>query len=350
MPSFNIPNVLINGIAACVPKNIETVRSLNSDVFDNVKFTAVTGVKERRIADSKTCTSDLCVAAADEVIKKLNWDKSEISAIVFVTQTPDYSIPSTSPIIQHRLGLSTNCFSIDISLGCSGYVVGMTVLANLISTGSIKKGLLLVGDTISKVSSKEDYSVYPIFGDAGTATAFSYDTSAPVMSFDLFSDGEGYKSIIIEDSGFRNQPMSHSFEVTEIAPNIKRAANHLVLEGMDVFSFGISKAPHVIKSIIQNNNIATDTINYYVFHQANKMMNDKIKKSLKLPDAKVPYSIENFGNTSSASIPLTIVDKLREEVENKELKMLLCGFGVGLSWGAAAVNFNKIVCPPIVEI
>src|ERR1041385_6725644 len=179
MAFFTIPNVRLEGIVCAVPTRVQLVEEcvcLSKE--DAAKITETTGIRERRIADFVTTTSDLCYASANELIQRLGWDRSEIDALVFVTQTPDYDIPATSPILQNKLGLSTQCFTLDISLGCSGYVYGYTTIASLMATGSIKKGLLLVGDTVSKVCSPQDKSTYPLFGDAGSATAFSYDPDA----------------------------------------------------------------------------------------------------------------------------------------------------------------------------
>jgi 3-oxoacyl-[acyl-carrier-protein] synthase-3 len=350
MALFKVEDISIKGITCCVPKTIE--RNIDLEIFskdDIEKFIKNTGIEERRIASEETCASDLCYAAAEDLIEKLNWKKSEIELVVFVSQTADYILPVTSTILQDRLGLATSCVCFDVPLGCSGYVYGMSIVASMMQAMGIKKGLLLAGDTSSKYISKTDKSSLPLFGDAGSATAFEKEANSEGIAFDLGSDGAGAKAIIIEDGGTRNMFNTSSLENKIIAEGIERNACNLVLEGMDVFSFGITQAPKTVNNLIDTFKLNKDNIDYFVFHQANKMMNKLISKKLKLPTNKVPYSLKEFGNTSSASIPLTIVSQLKNELQaKKETKFILCGFGVGLSWGTAAMvvknsaHFNLI--------
>lgn len=203
MAVLDLEHIAIKGVSACVPHQVEE----NIDVYarwgDYGPFVSTTGIERRRKADSKTCSSDLCIAAAEKLIAELHWNKRDIDAIVFVTQTPDYILPATSNIIQQRLGLSENCYALDISLGCSGWVYGLSVLAALMQSGTIRKGLLLVGDTLLKFCSVEDKSTYPLFGDAGTATALEYIVDSVAMKFCMHSDGSGSESIIIRNGGYR---------------------------------------------------------------------------------------------------------------------------------------------------
>ncbi len=351
MASFRIQNVRMSGVAACVPKNRENNfehKFFSKSVTE--EFIKVTGVEERRIADTATCTSDLCVAAAERLLEDLQWSRDEIDVLVFVSQTADYILPVTSALIQDRLGLPKSCVAFDIPLGCSGYTYGTSVIAGLMSSTRMRKGLLLVGDTSSKRIGPRDKSAEPLFGDAGTATAFKYDETAPPLLFDLGTDGSGYESIIIPHGGMRNPITAESLQHTEISEGIERNSCHLVLEGMDVFSFGITKAPKTVNDLLTAHNIDKDSVDYFVFHQANMMMNKMIAKKLKLPPEKVPHSLQKFGNTSSATIPLTMVTELNEEASSKKCTWILCGFGVGLSWGTMWVETDSIACPPLVEI
>lgn len=345
-----IKNVEIKGISACVPQHVEDNRNSkiigsNEDIEKFIESTAI--LKRHTVSDSGLCSSDLCVKAAQDLIKELGWSLDEIDALVFVTQTPDYQLPATSSILQDRLGLSNECFSIQISLGCSGWVYGLSTLSALLSTGSMKKGLLLVGDTVTMTKSPLDKSTYPLFGDAGTATAIEYKEVADGIKFHTGTDGSGYKSIIIEDGGYRNPFSYDSLEVKERESGIFRNNLQSHLNGTDVFVFGITKAPKSIKALVEKYNISIESIDYLLLHQANKMMNDKIRKKVGVEESKVPYSLSEYGNTSSCSIPLTIVSQLREEVKEKNKKYLACGFGVGLSWGTAYFETENLCCPPI---
>jgi len=243
MAFLNIPNVTLRGISACVPRFIDENSNYPMNPEDRDKLISAIGVERKRIVDEKTCTSDLCFQAAEKLIEALNWDKSEIDCLIFVTQTPDYTLPATSCILQHRLGLHQECYSLDISLGCSGWIYGMSTISSIISAngGSIRKALLLVGDTISKITSKDDKSTWPIFGDAGSATALEYDKQSEGLKFHLATDGEGAEAIIVKDGAFRNQTTVESFHQIEYEEGIKRNNLQLYLDGMSVFSFAISK-------------------------------------------------------------------------------------------------------------
>jgi len=351
MAFLTISNVQMTGIAGCLPKKSEENRGLN--VFDSIedseKFINSTGVERRRIADEHVTTSDMCFNATEKILSDLSWDRSSIDCLIFVSQTPDYILPATSCILQSRLQLPEECYALDISLGCSGWVYGMSVISSLLSTGSMKRGLLLCGDTTLKPVSKIDKSAYPLFGDAGTVTALEYSKNES-MTFHFATDGNGYDAIIIPDGGYRNPFKIDSLKYDEIEPGISRNKLQTVLNGMDVFSFGISKAPQTVKKIMEYLDISIEDVDYFTFHQANLFMNEKIRKKLKLSEEQVPYSLKNYGNTSSASIPLTLITELKENLKTKKLKHIACGFGVGLSWGSVYFETNKIVVSDLVEI
>ncbi|HEU4788667.1 MAG TPA: ketoacyl-ACP synthase III [Flavobacterium sp.] len=351
MATFSINDIAIKGISCCVPKNTE--RNIDLDILTQEeiqKFIEATGVEERRIVPKEICTSDLCCEAAKKLIKDLNWQKEEIEILVFVSQTADYILPVSAAILQDRLGLSTNCIAFDVPLGCSGYVYGISIIASMMQATGIKKGLLLAGDTISKIISKSDKSTLPLFGDAGSATALELKKNSAEMMFDLGSDGSGFKTIIIPDGGSRNRINNDSLQVEKFEGGIERSSCDLVLDGMDVFGFGISQGPRTVNSLLNKFDINKEKIDYYVFHQANMMMNKMIAKKLKLPIEKVPFSLKNFGNTSSATIPLTIVSELKSKIEGKQTDLLMCGFGVGLSWGTMLVKNCEIDCLDLIEL
>ncbi|MEG0808371.1 MAG: ketoacyl-ACP synthase III [Alistipes sp.] len=352
MAFLNLKNVAIKGIAACVPKHSE--ENINAAVFsstdDATKFIASTGVSRRRTADVTTTSSDLCFIAAQKLLSDLNWEKESIDCLIFVTQTPDYILPATSCILQDRLSLKEDCYALDISLGCSGWIYGMSVVCSLVSSGCFKRAILLAGDTSSHICSKSDKSAWPLFGDAGTATAIEYDLSAPEIYYHLASDGSGSEAISVHDGGFRNPVNDNSLKIESIDVGIERSKLHLILNGMDVFSFGLSKAPQSVNYLIDHFNLDKDAVDTFLFHQANLFMNEKIRKKLKLDDLKVPYSLSDFGNTSSASIPLTLVSQRQQKYQTKKMKTIGCGFGVGLSWGSIYFETDKIMCPSLIEI
>jgi 3-oxoacyl-[acyl-carrier-protein] synthase-3 len=286
----------------------------------------------------------------EQLLKDLNWEPNTIEILIFVTQTPDYRNPATSCIIQERLNLSTNCMALDVSLGCSGYIYGLNVISSLMSAGNLKRGLLLVGDTSTLTSSPLDKSRALLFGDAGAATALEYDENAETMKFDFGTDGSGYQAIYTPHSGFRNRVKPESFEMVDYGGGIVRAKVHSWLDGLEVFSFGISRAPKTVKSLWNYFGLTEAKFDYFLFHQANKQMNEKIRTKLEIPVEKVPYNLADFGNCSSASIPLLMVTNLTNELQSNSLNLCFCGFGVGLSWGTVAVVTDKIVVSELVEI
>jgi 3-oxoacyl-[acyl-carrier-protein] synthase-3 len=344
-------NVEIKGISACVPgyKEDNKTLSLFNSPEEAEKFIDATGIEFRHaVKDSGICASDLCYEASSALIKKLKWNPEEIDCLIFVSQTPDYILPATSCILQDRLGLPNDCYAMDISLGCSGWVYGLSVIASLISGGSMKKGLLLAGDTTTVTKSPKDKSTYPLFGDAGTATAVEFDSNAKEMMFHFGTDGKGHEAIMIPDGGFRNFFNEGSFRLEEIEPGIIRHRLHSILNGPAVFTFGISKAPKSVNTILEHFGIEKESIDYFIFHQANLFMNEKIRLKLKIDSIKVPYSLKEFGNTSSASIPLTIMLQEKPQMDNKRL--LACAFGVGLSWGSVIFHTKDLNCPELIEI
>lgn len=353
MAFLETSHVAIKGLSACVPRNITDNKLIYAKWGGYDSFVTTTGIEQKREASDEICSSDLCVAAAERLIAELGWKKDDIDALVFVSQTPDYfNVPATSCIIQNRMGLDAHCFTLDIALGCSGWVYALSVITALMQGGTIRKGLLLAGDTPTKFCSREDKSTYPLFGDAGTATALQFDeTTESPMQFELQTDGLGYKAIIIPDGGYRKRIGVDSFvERTAEGGNVQRRGIDLELDGMSVFSFGISKAPKIVNSLLEHYSISKDNVDLFTFHQANLFMNEKIRKKLKIPAEKVPYCIADFGNTSCASIPLTLVTKKKELLENNEVKHVGCGFGVGLSWGAVYFETDRIAVPELIEI
>lgn len=352
MAFIETKNVAVRGVSACVPRNVID----NSSIYDTKwggyeTFVGTTGIEKHRNTPKEICASDLCLAAAERLIDNLGWDKGDIDALVFVSQTPDYyNVPATSAHLQDRLGLSNNCYTLDIALGCSGWVYAMSVLTALMQSGSIKKGLLLAGDTPSKFCSPEDKSTFPLFGDAGTATALEYDECVGPIRYAMYTDGSGYEAIKLSAGGYRNPVSPESFEIKNFGEGKDRCDLNLSMDGESVFVFGISKAPKAVKALFEHFGIDKDTIDCYTFHQANLFMNDKIRGKLKLTPEKVPNCMQEFGNTSCASIPLTLVTRKASDLKSGPMKHIACGFGVGLSWGAMYFETDSLVVPELIEI
>ena len=349
MAFFEYKNIKIAGIAAGVPKNISSnLYPSEGDVvskdYTPEAFVELTGVMERRTSRVLT-TSDLCYAAAEKLISDLSWQKKDIGGIIFVSQTADYILPATACILQDRLGLSKECYAMDVALGCSGWVYGLNTVSGMLGNGTIKKALLLCGDAKKRFDGQLD----PLFGFSGTATAIEYVDGEEGPKFHFGTDGSGFDAIIIPDGGSRNQFSEKSMLMNEFEGKMmNRLQTHM--KGMDVFSFGITTAPKSVKKLGEHFGFDYQDYDYFVFHQANMKMNNMIAKKLKLTPEKVPSCMYHFGNTSSASIPLTIVTELKKKCEKNPTKFICCGFGVGLSWGTVAFETNNMVISTLVEV
>lgn len=351
MAIFEIPDVRIAGMAACVPKKILSNHDytwIKQKERDQVIKTI--GVETRHVALPGETTSDLCFQAAEQLLGELQWNRSEISLLIFVSQSRDYIIPSTSTILQDRLKLPQTCMALDINLGCSGYVYGLSVISSMMKATGLKKGLLLVGDLSNVTSAYRDKSTYPLFGDAGTATALELKPGHPAMQFNLQTDGSGYEAIIIHDGGVRNLASKKSFTTKKYGEGIYRNRLQIALNGIEVFNFSLREVVPNIKTTLKHFNRELAEFDYLLFHQANRLINETLRKMLKADPAKVPYSIREFGNTSCASIPLTMVTQIRETLREKPHKLLLSAFGIGLSWGTVLIETDGIAVPPLTEL
>ena len=355
MAFLKIHNVRISGTAAAVPREIERNEELSffkNDPQALVAFVANVGVRERRVSrERNVCASDLCYAAAEKLIEKLQWNKDEIGALIFVSQTADYRLPATACLLQARLGLSPECLAFDISLGCSGWVYGMSVAASLVSAGTLGKVILLAGDTPgTHLHSRFDKSSAPLFGDAGTATALEFSETAAALSFHLETDGNGASAIFLPDGGARNPVRPESLNLQDLGDGVKCTPLQTRMNGMDVFGFAVSRAPKSVKNLTERFVPALPEGTFLLLHQANRLINEKIRKKLGFPEALCPTNLENFGNTSCASIPLLMVSE-RKHIKWNGNTILACGFGVGLSVGSLYAQLPEdFVVPALIEM
>lgn len=326
-----IKNISIKGISCTVPsrkvKNVDL-----SNVYGNketLKLISSIGVETRHVVDSVTTASDLCLSSAFKLIHSLNWNPKDIGALIFVSQTSDYQLPATACVLQNKLGLSSSALAFDINLGCSGYIYGLQVAASLVNSG-INKILLLVGDTISKIVKPGDRSTELLFGDAGSATALQYEESNDVINFELGSDGAGWESIVSRE---------------QIKSDAIRGANNAYLEmnGGEVFTFTLKTVPSLVNNFLKDLNVEAKDIDLCVYHQANHFMLKHLSKKSNFNHDQVPISIDEFGNTSCASIPLTLCARERDNYK----KTLLVGFGVGLSWGVVMCDLSRTLLLPV---
>jgi 3-oxoacyl-[acyl-carrier-protein] synthase-3 len=339
---FKFNKVEIKGISAVVPKrivnNYEFTNLFDAKEIENTIKT--TGVVSRRFVEKGVCSSDLCYQAAENLISEMNIDKNSIDVLIFLSQTPDYHQPATAPSLQHRLGLKKECASFDVNLACSGYVYGLSLAFLYANQDTVNNVLLLVGETLSKITSLEDKTTSLLFGDGGSATIIGKSEDNLKSYFSLNSDGSGKDVLMIKGGGYRNPSNKDTLKKREFNDGSMRSDEQMYMDGIEVFNFTMREVPRDIKQLLKYSNFEIDNIDYILFHQANKFMTDFFAKKLKYPLTQVPYSISEYGNTSAVSIPLTIVSKLNGLLENKTI--IMSGYGAGLSWATSIHQLSNI--------
>lgn len=352
MALLSFEGVGITAMAAAVPHTvIDNYKYTDFFPADQVKEVVdKIGVFERRFADKDTCSSDLCFAAAEQLITDNKIDRNEIDLLVFISQTPDYRMPSTSILLQHRLGLRQSCVAFDINLGCAAFCYGLSVIYGMMQSGGIRKALLLDGETRSKVYSPKDRRSAFIFGDAGVAALIGRNNTFGRSVFSLNSDGSLGDLIMIKGGGYRHPSSLETLteRVVDEYGNVRNDEQGY-MRGGDVFNFVIREVPRDIKQTLNYAGLTTSDFDYYIFHQANNFINSYIAKKMKLDTSKIPSTIAKYGNTSSVSVPLTIISELKDKLVGKKL-LLLSAFGVGMSWTTGIIPFLDCKISSIVEV
>ena len=350
MAIFSIPGIVVRGISAAVPAQSEDNEELDLiPPQERANFITQMGIRYRRIAPAGLTASDLCIRSAEPLLEKLNWSAADIDILIFISQTPDYLIPNTASVIHQRLRMSKKCIAMDINLGCSGYVYGLSVIGSLLRNIPGGKGLLLVGDCSTSVISRQDKSTWPLFSDAGSATAIEQSAEG-LWHFNLQSDGAGYRDIMINDGGQRNPFSFDSLIPQDYGPGISRNDLQMRLDGINIFNFALREVTPNILDLLKSINAPQPSIDHFVLHQGNKLMLECVRKKLNEPEAKFPYSLYHYGNTSSASIPVTIITELQTKLTDRNSTLLLSGFGVGLSWGSAYLSLDSPIILPLIEV
>ena len=339
-------------MSAAVPKHVINNREY-TDVFSAEEANEIvdkTGIEQRRFADGNTCSSDLCFAAAEKLFKDNKINKDEIDLLVFISQTPDYRMPATSVTLQHRLGLSNSTIAFDISLGCSAFLYGLSVIYGMMERSGLRKALLLDGETRSKVYSPRDRRSAFLFGDGGVAALIERDPKYGKSTFSLNSDGSRADLIMIPAGGYRKMSSAETVveKVVDEYGNM-RSEEQGYMRGGDVFNFVIREIPRDIKNTLVYSGKTIDDFEYIVFHQANNFINSYIMKKMKIDANKFPSTIAKFGNTSSVSVPITIVSELKGKLEGRK-ELLLSAFGVGMTWATGIVPFVDCKISDIVEV
>ncbi len=329
-------------MSAVVPKNTVVNEHYRTDIFgvDAVKnLVEKIGIHERRFAEAGVCASDMCCAAAKQLMRDNNLSADDINLLIFVSVSPDYKFPPTATILQERLGLSKSTIAFDVTMGCSAVLYGLSIAYSMLQAPGMKKGLLLIGDTNSRIYSPEDRTAAYIFGDAGTAMLIEKDEKYGESHFSINTDGAS-SDYIMQPAGGSRLPSSAATMESKVVDEYgnKRSDEQAWMKGGEVLQLVLANVPSDIKALLSFANLDKEAVDFLVLHQANAYMNNYLTKKLKFPPHKVPTSLGKYGNTGGASVPLTMVSELRDAVCQGEHTLLISAFGIGMSWGSAIIK------------
>lgn len=352
--NFRYRNKRISGILTVLPKNEvafeDEVENYNFSVKQSMKLKKVMGYDKHRIVDEDTCVSDLCIFGLKHLIDKGLLEKDEIDALILVTQTPDYFMPPTSNVIQGELGLKQDMICLDINQGCAGYLVGLMQAFDLLEHDSVKKVVLLNGDVLSRRTSKQDRNSYPLIGDAASVTIVERDSRDTAVYANIKMDGSGSKALIIPAGGIKMPATAETGKLEMDEAGNYRSLDNLRMNGEAVFNFVITEVPPLVDSLLEEAEFSKDKVDYFMFHQPNRFMLQKLADKMDVPHEKLPSNIvENFGNSSGATIPTNITFNLGEKLLEDSYKICLAGFGVGLTWASMLMEIGELEFCNIIE-
>lgn len=338
---YALSGVALRGVVCAVPgapvANSVIAETLGDQaVADVVKMV---GVETRHWAAPDQTSADLCAAAAERLLERLGWEPDSVDALIFVTQTPDHPLPASACLLHGRLKLASDCQAFDVNLGCSGYVYGLWLASSLIQSGCARV-LLLAGETSSRLVDPSDRGTAVLFGDAGSASALERDPGAPAMRFRMGTDGAGAGALMVPQGGFRPVDPDRAFTLDP---------TRLHMDGGEVFTFTLREVPKLVAATLADADMAGDSVDAYLLHQANRFMLRHIGKKIGAVDPdRLPINIDRYGNTSSATIPLLLADDMAQRLTTGSARLMLVGFGVGLSWGAVLAEFGPLACAEVI--
>ena len=329
----------IKAIAYYLPEKVVTNEQLVEEFpeWSVDKIAKKVGINERHIAADNETAGNMAIKAAEKLLDENQIDRSSIDFVLLCTQSPDYFLPSTSCIIQNKLGLPTKCGAFDFNLGCSGYEYGLAVTKGLIASGIAKNILLLTAETYNKHIHPLDKGNRTIFGDGATATLISTDGFAKIGEFVLGTDGSGYDRLIHKTGAMRHYQLLNDLEVDE--NNNPHSSDHLFMDGKAIFDFTSDVVPPMVEETLAKNGLDKDDVDLYVFHQANKYMINYLRKLMEIDKDKFYVFMETVGNTVSSTIPIALCEAKKEG--KLQGNIVLAGFGVGLSYGATILKIEE---------
>lgn len=295
------------------------------------------GIKQRHITAENETASDIAIKAAEQMFENSGIKKEEIDYLIFVTQSPDYHLPTTACVIQKRMGLSHNLTSIDVNLGCNGFVVGLSLAKAVILAGQAQNVLLLTGETYSKYMHEKDKSNRTIFGDGASATVVSTEGIAEIGEFVVGTDGEGAENLIVKTGGARHMKPANDLVFDDFGN--PRSSDNLYMDGPAILNYSLDFLAKLVNDVLAKNNLTMDDIDLHVYHQANIFLANLERKTLRIPPEKYWVSIENTGNTVSSTIPIALCEALKSGKLTKGMKVLSIAQGLGYTWGGMVLFF-----------
>jgi len=345
--NFKFEGKKIEGIVSVVPQHcVKFEDEIANYGFSEDKCRSLQklmGFGERRIVADKECGSDLVLHGLEHLIRTGKLDKKEIRALVFVSQTPDHFMPPTSCILHGKLGLGRDVLCFDINQGCTGYIYGLIQSCMILNAVRDGKVVLLNADTLSRRACRFDRNIYPIIGDAGAITVIGNSPQGRDIMAAMETDGSRSHWLVIPAGGFRMPSDQQSRQIKVLPDGNRRSDDDFFMNGSGIFTFTQTDVPASLRKFFADGDIQVKGIDYFMFHQPNRFLLEKLARKLNLDFGKVPANIvEKYGNPSSASIPLTICHNVREKILHEKLRICMAGFGVGLSWGSLLTDVGPL--------
>ena len=345
--NFTFHRKRISGILTVVPANersfVEEMKHYNFPEARSLKLKEVMGYDKRRLVKPGVCVSDLAVFGLQHLFDSGNLNRDEIDALLLVTQSPDHFIPPTSNIIQGRLGLKHDVLCLDINQACAGFVIGLIQAFLLLEQDSIRKVVLINGDVLSRKTSPKDRNIYPLMGDAASITVLERDAAESVIHANVKMDGAQHEALIIPAGGFRLPSSPETAALEDVGDNNYRAKDHLRMDGTAIFNFVQVEVPPLIESLLGEAGVSSESVDYFLFHQPNRFMLQKLADKMKVPYAKMPSNVvEHFGNGGGATLPIAITFNLTSQLKSGHRQVCFAGFGGGLVWASMLMRLGDL--------
>jgi len=352
--NFTFRGKRISGVLVVVPANersfVEEMRNFNFPEGRSLKLKEVMGYDKRRIVEPGVCVSDLAVFGLQQLFEQNLLKREEIDALLLVTQTADHFMPATSSLIQGRLGLKQDMLCLDINQACAGFVIGLMQAFMLLEQESVRKVVLINADVLSRKASPKDRNIYPMIGDGASITIVERDTVDSVIHASVKMDGSRASALTIPAGGLRLPSSPETARLEDVGDNNLRAKDHVFMDGSAIFNFVQTEVPPLIKDLLVEAGVPVAAVDFFLCHQPNRFMLEKLADKMKVPHARMPNNVvEHFGNSGSVTIPTVMAYNLRERLLREQLQVCLAGFGGGLAWSAMLLKLGKLAFNNITE-